>query len=197
MQISDINTFTEDLKMKKVVLLGDSIRLIGYGLKVGEMLGDEYEVWQPEDNCRFSKYTLLGCEEWAEGIKDADVIHWNNGLWDVCNRFGDGAFSSKEEYVANILRIARILMRTTKNIIFATTTPVHEGQATIKNEVIDEYNEAAVSALSEIGVKINDLNAFVRPCIFEYVREDDKMHLTDKGIDAAAREVAQVIKATV
>jgi hypothetical protein len=30
--------------MKKVVLLGDSIRLIGYGLKVPELLGDEYEV---------------------------------------------------------------------------------------------------------------------------------------------------------
>ena len=180
--------------MKKVVLLGDSIRLIGYGLKVGEMLGADYTVWQPEDNCRFTKYTLLGCEEWAEGIKDADVIHWNNGLWDVCNRFGDGAFSSKEEYVTNLTRIAKILMRTTKNLIFATTTPVHEGQATIKNEVIDEYNAAAIAALTEIGVTINDLNAFVRPNLFDYVREDDKMHLTETGIDACAKEIADLIK---
>ena len=45
-------------KMKKVVLLGDSIRLIGYGKKVEEMLRPEYEVWQPEDNCRFAKYGL-------------------------------------------------------------------------------------------------------------------------------------------
>ena len=183
--------------MKKVVLLGDSIRLIGYGLKLGEVLGEEYEGWQPEDNCRFSKYTLLGCEEWAEGIKNADVIHWNNGLWDVCNRFGDGAFSTKEEYVTNMLRIAKILMRTTPNLIFATTTPVHEGQATIKNEVIDEYNLAVTEALKGIGVKINDLNAFVRPNLFDYVREDDKMHLTEKGIDACAKEIAEYIKAIV
>ena len=183
--------------MKKVVLLGDSIRQIGYGLKVGEMLGKGYEVWQPDDNCRFAKYTLLGCNMWKEEIAGADVIHWNNGLWDVCNRFDDGPFSSKEEYVLTMVRIAKILMRTTENIIFATTTPVHEGQATIKNEIIDEYNAAVVKALSEIGVKINDLNAFVRPNIFEYVREDDKMHLTDKGIEACSKEVADCIKALV
>ncbi len=46
--------------MKKVVLLGDSIRLWGYGTKVPELLGKDYEVWQPEDNCRFVKYTLRG-----------------------------------------------------------------------------------------------------------------------------------------
>ena len=41
--------------MKKVVLLGDSIRLWGYGTKVPDMLKGEYEVCQPEDNCRFTK----------------------------------------------------------------------------------------------------------------------------------------------
>ena len=38
----------------KVTLLGDSIRLIGYGKEVEKLLGDEFEVFQPEDNCRFS-----------------------------------------------------------------------------------------------------------------------------------------------
>ena len=183
--------------MKKVVLLGDSIRQIGYGLKVPELLGEEYEVFQPDDNCRFAKYTLLGCEMWGESMKGADVIHWNNGLWDVCNRFGDGSFSTKEEYVMNMVRVAKILMKITPNLIFATTTPVHEGQATISNEVIREYNEAVVPALRELGVKINDLNSFVYPHIFEYVREDDKMHLTDMGIDAVANEVAALIKSVI
>ena len=45
--------------MKKVTLLGDSIRQIGYGKTVAEELGKEgIEVFQPEENCRFSKYTL-------------------------------------------------------------------------------------------------------------------------------------------
>jgi len=70
--------------MKKITLLGDSIRWIGYGTKVPELLGNEYEVFQPDDNCRFSKYTLRGVMvEWAEGIEGSDIIHWNNGLWDA------------------------------------------------------------------------------------------------------------------
>ena len=91
--------------MKKVVLLGDSIRAIGYGRKVPEMLGEEYTVWQSEDNCRFVKYTLRMLFEWREDIKDADIIHWNNGLWDICD-LGDGVFTSPEEYAATMTRIA-------------------------------------------------------------------------------------------
>ena len=40
--------------MKKIALLGDSIRQIGYGSKVVELLGEDYDVWQPDDNCRFA-----------------------------------------------------------------------------------------------------------------------------------------------
>ena len=76
--------------MKKVVLLGDSIRLIGYGQKVAETLKEECEVWQPDDNCRFAKYTLRMLFDFQNEIKGADVIHWNNGRWDVCDIFGDG-----------------------------------------------------------------------------------------------------------
>lgn len=39
--------------MIKVALLGDSIREIGYGTVVPQMLGDDYEVFQPAENCRF------------------------------------------------------------------------------------------------------------------------------------------------
>ena len=63
--------------MKKVVLLGDSIRLIGYGKRVVELLGDQCTVWQPEDNCRFAKYTLRMLFDEQQNIKNADVIHWN------------------------------------------------------------------------------------------------------------------------
>ena len=68
---------------RKIVLLGDSIRQIGYGTKLPEMLLNECDVWQPKENCRFSKHTLRGvlCE-WAKDIDKSDVIHWNNGLRD-------------------------------------------------------------------------------------------------------------------
>lgn len=56
-------------------------------------------------------------------IKAADVVHWNNGLWDVCDIFGDGAFSSLDEYMKNMLRIADILLEWGCKVFFATTTP--------------------------------------------------------------------------
>ena len=75
--------------MKKVTLLGDSIRLIGYGTRVPELLCNEYEVFQPDDNCRFAKYTLRMLFDYKEQIKGSDVIHWNNGLWDIVSGMFD------------------------------------------------------------------------------------------------------------
>ena len=45
--------------MIKVTLLGDSIRLIGYGKKVPELLGDDFEIFQPDINCKFAKNTRI------------------------------------------------------------------------------------------------------------------------------------------
>ena len=54
--------------MKKLVLLGDSIRLIGYGTRLAEIMSDEYEVWQPEDNCRWADYTYRMLSDKASEI---------------------------------------------------------------------------------------------------------------------------------
>ena len=95
--------------MKKLVLLGDSIRMIGYGPVVAENLKDEFETWQPADNGRFSKYTLRYVSyEWVPHIKDADIIHWNNGIWDLVIRFQeDGPFTPIDQYETNVRRIIR------------------------------------------------------------------------------------------
>ena len=111
--------------MTKVVLLGDSIRQIGYGKKVPAMLGDGYEVWQPTENCRFAQYTLRGMWDWKEHLDGADIVHWNNGLWDVCDLFGDGPFTDKETYVATMVRVAKILQTKAKKIILDN---VHNGE---------------------------------------------------------------------
>ena len=119
--------------MIKVTLLGDSIRMSGYGKLVPGLLGDEYEVYQPEDNCRFAKYTLRGLFAWEKAMEGSRVIHWNNGLWDICNLFGDGPFSTEAEYTSNMLRIADILLSRYEKVIFATTTPVTERNPYDKN----------------------------------------------------------------
>ncbi len=182
--------------MKKVVLLGDSIRMIGYGKKVPEMLGADYTVWQSEDNDRFVKNMLRCLFDSRDQIKDADIIHWNNGLWDTSTGlFDDGGkpFTDEEEYVKNMLRVASELLKITPNVIFATTTPVHPEYPYNSNAVIKQYNAAIVPKLQAMGIKLNDLHSIVASNIPEYICED-QIHLTDAGAEACAKQVVAMIK---
>ena len=179
--------------MKKVVLLGDSIRLFGYGTKVPELLGEGYTVFQPEDNCRFTKYTLRMLFDLKNEIEGADVIHWNNGLWDCTELFDDGVFTPEEEYVENCLRIARLLKKITPNVIFATTTPSRDDYKYTHNDKIDRFNELIVPILKKEGIKINDLNGAIRKDKMKYIC-DDKLHLSPDGIALCADLVVKEIK---
>lgn len=177
----------------KVTLLGDSIRQIGYGLKVPELLGEEFEVFQPDDNCRFSKYTLRGLFDWESQMEGSRIVHWNNGLWDVCCLFDDEPFCTKEEYLTNMLKIADILTRRYDRVIFATTTPVNPKHIHNRNETIQEYNAFVVPYLEKKGIIINDLYSLVNPRIDEYICED-LIHLSEVGIAACSEQVARIIK---
>lgn len=180
--------------MKKVVLLGDSIRMIGYGNKVESLLREEgYDVWQPEDNCRFAKYTLRMLFEYQDEIKNADVVHWNNGLWDACDIFGDGAFTSIEEYLDNMLRIADILQQWGAKIIFATTTPTHPDYEYHTLERIKQYNDALVPELQKKGIKINDLFEAMLEHRIDGICED-QIHLNEYGIEICAERVFDAIR---
>ncbi len=135
--------------MKKVMLLGDSIR-IAYQDFVAQELGDEYEVWHPEENGRFAKYTLNELERYFQACPNPDIIHWNNGLWDsaiVCKE--DGMFTTVDEYLHDLFRIVRELKKHTPNVIFATTTPVKPNSANQKLEYVQALNEAAVPFLKK------------------------------------------------
>lgn len=178
----------------KITLLGDSIRM-GYQGNVIELLGDEFEVFAPEDNCRFSKYTLRGLFDWRNQMEGSRIVHWNNGLWDICDLFDDGPFTTKEEYLTNMLKIADILTKRYDKVIFATTTAVDPRNPHDHNETIEEYNAFIVPYLKEKGIIINDLHSLVYPHIDEYIC-GDYIHLTDAGKKACGEQVARVIKET-
>ena len=177
--------------MKKVVLLGDSIRLIGYGKTVEARLSGEFKVWQPLENCRFAKHTLRGLYDWRDDIAGADVIHWNNGLWDVHDMFGDGPFSSIDEFVDNMLRIARLLQARAKTVIFATITPKRGVPGS--KEIIEAYNAALVPKLMEMGIVINDLYTPIAENPDKYI-SDDHVHLSAEGIVLCADLVESIIR---
>ena len=73
----------DDLVMKKVLLLGDSIRM-GYDDYVKELLDGKCEViYDPDDNGRFAAYTLWQANQMFKKYGKFDVVHWNNGYWDM------------------------------------------------------------------------------------------------------------------
>ena len=179
---------------RRIVLLGDSIRLIGYGEPFAQRLSDDFEVWQPESNCRFAKHTLRELFNWASKIEGCDIIHWNNGLWDVCDLFGDGPFTPLDTYVEEMLRLAELLKKRTRVLIFATTTPVREENPYNDNATIAAYNEALVPRLQAMGVQINDLFTPVSADIPRYIRADDLIHLTEEGIVLCTELVEKAIR---
>ena len=106
---------------------------------------------------------------------------------------GDGPFSTIDEYVENMCRLARHLLKITPKVVFATTTPVREEAQYDKNDIIDEFNAAVVPKLQEMGIIINDLNSLLRDNVEENIC-DDFLHLSEIGATRAAEQVVKVIK---
>ena len=153
--------------MKKIVLLGDSIRL-GYEAYVRNALADVAEIYSPtNDNCRFAEYMLRYAHEWKANGKwpsDIDVVHWNAGLWDALRLFNDDPMTPPDIYAYYISRIdkrLRLIFPKAK-MIFATSTSVDEpwfrGQGyERRNSEIAALNESALRALADTDTIIDDL----------------------------------------
>ena len=184
----------------KVTFLGDSIRFgaserQGYGKRAAELLGEDFEVYHLPENCRFAKHTLRILFDYEEKMKGSRIVHFNVGHWDLCDLFGEGTFSTEEEYRENVVRIAKILRARYERVIFATTTPVRNENIHNKNSTIARFNEIAVEALTAEGVIINDLNALLVGDIEGYICPD-LIHLSDEGVEVCAKAVANIVKKT-
>ena len=178
--------------MKKIILLGDSIRL-SYQDRVRELLGDDYTVWGPEDNCRFASYTLRMLYDYREQLKDADVIHFNCGLWDMCDLFDDGPFTPIEVYAEQMARIAKILKTYAPVVIFAATTPPSPKMWGHDMDRVRAYNAAAVAALEPLGILFDDLFTPVAEDIDRMISED-LLHASPYGVEVLANRVADCVK---
>jgi hypothetical protein len=182
--------------MKKVMLLGDSIRM-SYQERVTELLKDKATVKGPNENCRFSSHTLFNLTGWVPD-DDYDVIQWNNGLWDT-RQMADGKIHTPLPHYLELQgRIASILLTKTKRLIFATTTPVwpekkDDAVHPRGNEEIDAYNSAAVNLFADLGVETLDLNSPLAGDVKQYIC-DDMVHLTEAGVDRCADLVATRIE---
>lgn len=196
--------------MKNVFLIGDSIRCgvstgdgieCGYGIHVKRTLEKSgvANVFYSQDNSRFLQYALRYIHEWASvcDAKSIDVVHWNNGLWDLLRLFGDDVFTPLDMYKSYLVRVhdrIRMIFPNAK-IIFALSTPVSEEMSpadfTRRNSEIEQYNEAAIEVLTPLGVKINDLYSLAKEIRPNYYL--DWVHYNPEGSAILAQKVCNAI----
>lgn len=191
--------------MKKVLLIGDSIRYgasgsPGYGGYVKDLLADIAEVYAPDDNCRFAQYTLREIHTWAGQVdrEAIDLIHWNNGLWDVLRLHKDEPLTPCDIYVYMLGRVHRVMktLFPKAKIVFATSTAVIEEMASPDffryNADIEAYNKAACELMASLGVTVNDL--YTLSAAFPKEWHSDFVHFGEDGSRALADQVAAVIR---
>ena len=188
--------------MKNIFLIGDSIRFgatgsDGYGMHVKAKLQDIANVYAPDENCRFAQYTLRYLHEWASNVpkEEMDVVHWNNGLWDVLRLFGDEPLTDIETYGIMLKRVykrIRILFPNAK-VIFALSTAVIEEWGTPNffryNKEIEQYNQKAVEVMNELDVEINDLYTLSKT--FNNSLHSDWVHFGTEGSKILADKVIE------
>ena len=190
--------------MKKVLLLGDSIRM-GYQNDVKELLDGEYEVLCPEDNGRFAAYTLWQANQMFKWHPDIALVHFNNGYWDMnIEAPMTEAIHPIEEYVGFLRRIVVLCRQCGAKVVFATTVPILEdgaagdntgveGTINYKNEWVKEYNAAATALMQELKVPVNDLYALCMEDDHRYKCED-LLHLSAEGSRRCAQQVAEYVR---
>lgn len=186
--------------MKKIVLIGDSIRA-GYDKYVKRVLREEAVVLYNSDSGRFSQYVLRAVVDWKRNENwgdDVDLVHWNAGLWDTLRICGDEPLTPPEMYSVMIKRIDKRLryLFPQAKIIFATSTRVIEERygPTFKrlNKDIEEYNRIALEALADTDTVINDLYSFTQALPDAFY--NDPTHLyTPEGTKAMTDKVLEVI----
>lgn len=193
--------------MKNVFLIGDSIRYgaqpksPGYGIYVKEMLEGTSNVYYPNENCRFAQYTLRALYDWEKRLKKEniriDVIHWNNGLWDVLRLNGDEPLTPCDIYVYYLRRIHAMLRKLfpEAKIIFALSTAILEEKAGKDffryNADIEQYNAAASALMEELGVPVNDLYTVSKN--LDDSLHCDWVHFGDEGSEILAKAVTEAI----
>lgn len=184
---------TDDPKLPRVLLIGDSIS-IGYTIPVRKLLEGKANVHRIWENGGPTSNGLAKIDTWLAPGK-WDVIHFNWGLHDL--KQVNGKYQVPlEEYEKNLTELVKKLKTPGAKLIWATTTPVPEGDQKPPRKAEDppRYNAVAKKIMDENGVAIDDLYAFALPKVKE-IQLISNVHYTPKGYQALGEEVAKAIQA--
>jgi len=206
--------------MKKVLSLGDSIS-VGYRNSLKINLGTEFEVFNKEgeeeaaknlnypvgSNCGDSRMLLSYLEdENKNGRLDYDIIVFNCGLHDIkYNWMEEKIQIEKEEYEANLKKIAQLLKSTGAVLYFVNSTPVYDEIHNSTHNIIlngdiirrpwdvEDYNKIAQKVMLQNDISVIDLYSFTKAMGKGAVR--DHVHYHEKNADMQGKYIADYIKA--
>ena len=194
----------DDPKLPRVLLIGDSIS-IAYTLPTRAELAKVANVHRIPTNGGPTSRGLENIERWL-GKGTWDVIHFNWGLHDLCYRHPESKTQGRrdkvkgtvthevDEYAANLEKLVARLKKTGAKLIFATTTPVPEGEAGRKVGDDLRYNKAALAVMSKHGVAINDLHAVMAGKMDTFGTKPGNVHFKPEGSKLLAQQVAVAIR---
>lgn len=178
--------------LPRVLLIGDSIS-IGYTQPTRKLLEGKANVHRIPANGGPTKNGVANIQKWL-GDGKWDVIHFNWGIHDL-KFMPDGKRQVEAaDYEANLRSLVATLKATGAKLIWASTTPIPEGELNPQRKFgqVPEYNAIAAKVMTENGVTINDLNAWMTPR-FEELHKPKDLHYTDAGSEYLARKVAEAI----
>ena len=135
-----------------------------------------------------------------------DVIHFNWGLHDLCYRNPNKGPGSKDkvngvlstslaQYEANLERLVARLKRSGAALVWASTTPVPEGEPGRIAGDAARYNAVAARVMNAHGIAINDLHGHVAPKFAELATRPGDVHFKRAGSQVLAEKVVASIEA--
>lgn len=196
----------DDPALPRVLIIGDSIS-IGYTAGARENLKGVANVHRVPGNAGHTGMGIANLDRWLHKKNGSwELIHFNWGLWDLCYRHPESKHQGKrdkvrgtlthspEKYAANLETIVKRLKETGATLVFATTTPVPEGEFGRKVGDDKIYNDAALAVMKKHGIKVNDLHAVMAGKMNKFGKKPGDVHFTAEGSALLAEAVARGIR---
>ena len=198
-----------DPSLPNVFIYGDSIS-IAYTPTVRESLEGEANVYRLHVNGGDSSSVIQKMYALNKAMRshwdfEWDIIHFNIGLHDLkyvvagakLDKVNGKQVSTVSEYEANLRDVIAYFkaLAPGATLIFATTTPVPEGEPGRQAGDADRYNQIALNVLKDYpDIIVNDLYGFTKPNQPLWWTKPGNVHFTEKGFGAQGRRVAEVIR---
>ncbi len=185
---------TDEPGLPRVLLIGDSISM-GYTLPVRELLKGKANLHRIPANGGPTVNGLKNLKAWL-GTGKWDVIHFNFGIHDAKFMQPGQQQVPPADYERNLRDIVKQLQATGAKLIWATITPIPDGELNPPRafDKVPTYNAIARKVMEENSVSINDLNADITPHLARLQNPKD-VHFNREGSEFLGKQVAAKIGA--